>query len=209
MLVDQAYRGGLFRGPRRDPKHQPVVWTLDGSSRLRSYTLAELRSDLSRQDVADKGETLATGQVPPMAIDGRGRHYGVRWDASKMMLFVDPKGDALRTRPALADNVSRMVLAPDGASFLVVYDAATPFAALHDAETLEDRWSFSTGMSPSDVAWSDDGKRIAFAGVNGAVVVDASTGKVLRRRCGLAFGVSGGPPQSALQTLGQRSMCEL
>src|SRR5690606_27051006 len=25
MLVDQAYRGGLFRGPRRDPKHQPVV----------------------------------------------------------------------------------------------------------------------------------------------------------------------------------------
>ena len=61
IVADQSYRTGLLAsGP---PSHKDaVLWTLDSGNRLRYYTLAELRSDSSVDEVKSKIGPPAAGR---------------------------------------------------------------------------------------------------------------------------------------------------
>jgi hypothetical protein len=207
IIADQSYRTGLLTsGP---PSHEDaVLWTLDSGNRLRYYSLAELRSDLSVDEVKAKAIDLKPGQIAPLALDRSGRHYGIRWNGSQMELFVD-LGQHVRSKSIADGSVSEIVPADDGKSFLAVHQRSGGMAiAVYDSETLTERWTLSTGQFHSEVAWSPDGQYVGVAAQTGAVVHAAKSGEAVHQRCGLEFEVVGTAPSTAFSTVNQRTLCE-
>jgi hypothetical protein len=80
--------------------------------------------------------------------------------------------------------------------------------AVFRSDTLEENWSFSSGVFHSDISWSPDGRYVAVAAQTGAVVRAADSGEAVLQRCGLEFEALGTPPTTALQTINQRTICE-
>lgn len=206
IVADQSYRLGLMQPV---PPSAAVLWTLDGTNRLRLYTLDELRGGLSRNALELRGESLPHGQAAPLAIDRRGRHYGIRWNGSQLELFV-AKDKNVEARAVPSGDISQIVPAPNGKRFLVVFNrAGTVSVSVHDTKALKPLWSYSTGVLNNDVSWSDDGDLIGLAANTGAVLLDAKTGNPVARRCGLEFSSVSSPPANAFTNFGQRSLCEL
>ncbi len=207
IVPDASYRAGLLRkGPEKHAS--AVLWTLDGSNKLRYYTLDELRSDLSADEIRAKGTDLKPGQVAPLAIDRNGRSYGVRWNGTKMELFVD-LGAHIRSKPIPDGSISELVPAEDGSAVLAVHNRTGGMAiTLYDAEELNERWSFATGTFHSDLVWSPDGRYVGIAAQTGVSVRDARSGEAVHQRCGLDFEAVGTPPNTAFSTVNQRTMCE-
>ncbi|MCH9686940.1 MAG: WD40 repeat domain-containing protein [Deltaproteobacteria bacterium] len=207
IVADQSFRSGLLaKGTLDHP--EAIMWSLDSGNVLRHYTLEELRSDLSHADVQAKGKPIPTGKVAPLAIDRFGRHYGVRWNGSTMELFVD-FGRHLETKVSATGDVSTIVPSPSGHRFVAVHQRGQSTSlSVHDSETLEESWSFATGVFNNEVVWSPDGRFVAVAANTGAVVLDAKDGKPVQRRCGIEFTAVGAPPNTAFNSLNLRSMCE-
>lgn len=207
IVADQSFRAGLLAKGAEGPK-DAVMWTLDSGNKLRHYTLEELRKDPSQDAVMAKGEPIPPGKVAPLAIDRFGRHYGVRWNGSTMELFVD-FGRHLKTQVSATGDISTIVPSPSGDGFVSIHQRGQSTSlALHDSETLEERWSFSTGVFNNEVVWSPDGRYVAVAASTGAVVLDAKSGKPVQRRCGVEFEAVAAAPASAFNSLNLRSMCE-
>lgn len=207
IVADQSYRTGLLTsGP---PKHEDaVLWTLDSGNRLRYYTLAELRSDLSVDEVKGKAIDLKPGQIAPLALDRNGRQYGIRWNGSHMELFVD-LGQHVRSKAIADGSVSEIMPADDGKSFIAVHQRSGGMAiAVYDSDTLTEQWSLSTGQFHSEVVWSPDGQYVGVAAQTGAVVRAAKSGESVHERCGLEFEVLGTAPSTAFSTVNQRTLCE-
>lgn len=207
IVPDASYRAGLLR---KGPQNQPnaVLWTLDSSNRTRYYTLEELRSDLSADEIKAKGIDLKSGQVAPLAIDRNGRSYGVRWNGSKMELFVD-LGAHIRSKPIADGSISEILPAEDGSALLAVHNRTGGMAiTMYDAEELGERWSFATGTFHSDLVWSPDARYVGVAAQTGVSVRSAATGEAVHQRCGLDFEALGTPPNTAFSTVNQRTMCE-
>ncbi|MCX4242616.1 lactonase family protein [Paraliomyxa miuraensis] len=207
IVADQSFRSGLLT--HGSPGHEDaVMWTLDSGNRLRHYTLAELRGDLSQDAVMAKGDPIPPGKVAPLAIDRLGHHYGVRWNGSTMEMFVD-FGAHLKTKISASGDVSAIEPSPSGKHFVAVHQRGQNTSlSVHDTETLEEQWSFSTGVFNNEVVWSPDGRFVAVAANTGAVVLDARTGKPVQRRCGIEFQAVGAAPSTAFNSLNLRSMCE-
>ena len=207
IVADQSFRAGLLA--EGTPRHKDaVMWTLDSGNKIRHYGLEELRSDLDQKDVMAKGEAIAAGKVAPLAIDRFGRHYGVRWNGSTMELFVD-FGRELKTKVSASGDISTIVPSPSGKRFVAIHQRGQNTSmSVHDSETLEESWSFSTGVFNNEVVWSPDGRYVAVAANTGAVVLDAKTGEAVQRRCGIEFEALGAPPTTAFNSLNLRSMCE-
>lgn len=207
IVADQAFRSGLLANGA--PGHEDaVMWTLDSGNRLRHYGLAELRGDPSQEAVMAKGDPIPSGKVAPLAIDRFGRHYGVRWNGSTMELFVD-FGAHLKTKISASGDISSIEPSPSGKHFVAVHQRGQNTSlSVHDTETLEEQWSFSTGVFNNEVVWSPDGRFVAVAANTGAVVLDAKTGKPVQRRCGVEFEAVGAAPSTAFNSLNLRSMCE-
>ena len=207
IVADQSYRTGLLRTGPKD--HQDaVLWTLDSGNKLRWYTLSELRSDLSAAEIKNKGVDLKQGQIAPLAIDRMGRSFGVRWNGTKMELFVD-YGGHVRSKAIVDGSVSEIIPAEDGEMFVAVLQRTGGNAiAVFRSDTLEENWSFSSGVFHSDIGWSPDGRYVAVAAQTGAVVREAESGEAVLQRCGLEFEALGTPPTTALQTINQRTICE-
>ncbi len=206
IVADESHRLGILRPA---PPSDLVMWTIDGSNKLREYTLDELRSDLSREQMDDMGKELKRGQPAPLAIDRRGRHYGVRWNGSELELFVD-LGKRLGTKAVPSSDVNHILPSPDGSRFLVAFNRAGAVSiAVHETETLEPLWSYATGVFNNDTSWSADGRYVGLAATTGAVLLDAATGEPVRKRCGLKFVALSAPPPNAFNTPNQRSLCEL
>lgn len=212
ILSDRAYRSGLFSARASD---EPVMWTLDGGNRLRSYRLEDLRGDLSREVSGDRGKVLPGSEPVPLAIDTQGRHYGVRWNGQRMELYVREvdgvRGEATQARTGAlsGDSVTQIVPSPSGDRFVAVTGSGPNVAVrAYDAQTLEEVWSFSTGVHNSDLVWSPDGRFVGVAAMTGAVVLDAASGAPVRRRCGLDFQVSAAPPTNPFGVLDRPSLCE-
>lgn len=206
IVADQSFRAGLLA--KGVAGHEDaVMWTLDSGNRLRHYTLEELRKDPSHDAVMAKGDVIPPGKVAPLAIDRFGRHYGVRWNGSSMELFVD-FGPHLKTQVSSNGDISAIVPSPSGERFVSVHQRAQNTSlSLHDTESLEERWSYSTVFN-NEVVWSPDGRYVAVAASTGAVVLDVETGKPVRRRCGVEFAAVAAAPSTAFNTLNLRSMCE-
>jgi hypothetical protein len=207
IVADQSFRAGLL--VKGIPGHEDaVMWTLDSGNKLRHYTLEELQKDPSQDVVMAKGETIPPGKVAPLAIDRYGRHYGVRWNGSTMELFVD-FGKHLKTQVSATGDISTIVPSPSGGSFVSIHQRGQSTSlAMHNSETLEEEWSFSTGVFNNEVVWSPDGRFVAVAANTGAVVLDAKTGKPVQRRCGVEFEAAASAPATAFNSLNLRSMCE-
>ncbi|MCA9709694.1 MAG: WD40 repeat domain-containing protein, partial [Myxococcales bacterium] len=207
IVADQSFRAGLLS--KGAPGHEDaVMWTLDSGNRLRHYSLEELRSDPSQEAVMAKGEPIPPGKVAPLAIDRLGRHYGVRWNGSTMELFVD-FGKHLQTKVSASGDVSAIVPSPSGKRFVAIHQRGQSTSlSVHDSATLDEQWSFATGVFNNEVEWSPDGRYVAVAANTGAVVLDAKTGKPVQQRCGIEFEALGAPPATAFNSLNLRSMCE-
>lgn len=207
IVADQSFRAGLLvKGI--EGHEDAVMWTLDSGNKLRHYTLEELRKDPGQDVILAKGDAIAPGKVAPLAIDRFGRHYGVRWNGSTMELFVD-FGRHLKTQVSATGDISTIVPSPSGDRFVSIHQRGQSTSlSLHDSETLEERWSFSTGVFNNEVVWSPDGRFVAVAASTGAVVLDAKTGKPVQRRCGVEFEATAAAPATAFNSLNLRSMCE-
>jgi hypothetical protein len=210
-LSDRAHRSGLL-APRASD--EPVIWTLDARNRLRHYRLEDLEGDLSREATQSRGELLPSGEAVPLAIDAVGRQYGVRWNGKSLEVFVkDAAGgrETARTRggASMRDNVTQIVPSPRGDRFVVVTGSGqNVLVRAYDAQSLEELWSYSTGVPNTDLVWSSDGGLVGIAAMTGAVLLDAGSGKSLRRRCGAGFTVSAAPPANAFAVLDRPSLCE-
>jgi hypothetical protein len=207
IVADQSFRAGLLaKGtPERE---DAIMWTLDSGNRLRHFGLDELRSDPSQDVIMAKGDAIAPGKVAPLAIDRFGHHYGVRWNGSTMELFVD-SGRSLQTKVSASGDISAVVPSPSGEHFVAIHQRGQSTSlSVHASDTLEELWSFSTGVFNNEVVWSPDGRYVAVAANTGAVVLDAKTGKAVQRRCGVEFEAAGAAPSSAFNSLNLRSMCE-
>jgi len=207
IIADQSYRTGLLRtGPKDHEK--AVLWTLDSANRLRWYTLSELRSDLSAAEVKNKAVDLKQGQIAPLAIDRVGRSFGVRWNGTKMELFVD-YGGHMRSKALVDGSVGEIIPAEDGEMFAAVLQRSSGNAiSVFRSDTLEEAWSFSSGVFHSDIAWSPDGRYIGVAAQTGAIVREAESGEAVMQRCGLEFEALGTAPSTALQVINQKTICE-
>ena len=105
--------------------------------------------------------------------------------------------------------ISTIVPSPSGDSFVSIHQRGQSTSlSLHDSESLEERWSYSTGVFNNEVVWSPDGRYVAVAANTGAVVLDAKTGKPVQRRCGVEFEAVAAAPATAFNSLNLRSMCE-
>ena len=204
-VADQAYRMGLL-----DTKSEtdPLLWTLDGSNKMRQYSRKDLRSDLSREATLERGTALKNGQPAPLAVDRKGRHYGVRWTGSQLELFVERSGKTA-SKPVPSGDVNQIIPSPDGTRFLAVFNRAGAIsAAVHETSSLTPLWSYSTGVFNTDVSWSADGSLVGMAAQTGAILLDSESGRPVRLRCGLAFTAVGAPPPNAFSNVNQRSLCE-
>lgn len=206
IVADQSFRAGLLKG---DKEHkEAVLWTLDGTNAMRHYTLEELRADLEHSAVNDKAVPLPTGKVAPVAIDSKGRSYGVRWNGTTMELFVD-YGERVDTVAAPAGDIGLIVPSPGGKMFVAVHQRGQNASISgHMTESLEERWSYSPGVFSNEIVWSPDGRYVAVAGNTGAAVLDARTGEVVQQRCGINFEQVGAAPPTAFNAINVRSMCE-
>jgi len=207
IVADTAYRTGLL-GAGPGAHQDAVLWTLDSANRLRFYTMAELRSDLSDEAVKRKAIDLATGQVAPLTLDRTGRQYGVRWNENRMEIFIDD-GKQVRSRPVGEGSVNEIHPSADGERFLaVIQRAAAMMVAVFDSGDLAERWTMSSGPFHSDLVWSPDGAYVGIAAQTGAVVRHAESGDIAYQRCGLDFQVTGTAPNTALSSVNQRTICE-
>ena len=96
------------------------MWSLDSGNHVRFYTLAELRSDLSVDEIKQKAIDLKPGQIAPLAIDAKGRQYGVRWNGSRMEVFVD-NGEHVRSKAIGDGSVNELWPTADGKRFFAVH----------------------------------------------------------------------------------------
>jgi WD40 repeat protein len=204
LVNDGATRFGLLRA---SSSSDPVLWTLDGSSKLRHYTRDQLERGLSNEEVEDLAESLKQGQPVPLALGRDGRQYGARYEAGNYELFVD-LGDKLHAIKAPTQNITAMHVAPDGETVAAVSTGTNSSVTLLDAQTLETKWTFGGGGFVTDLVWSPDGKFLGLATQTGAVVLDAGTGEIASKRCGLGFQVVHAPPSTAFSTINQRAVCE-
>jgi hypothetical protein len=206
IIADSSFRCGLL-APGKG-KGGAVAWTLDSANKIRRYTMADLEADLTREGIDKLGKDLGAGKVAPLAIDRFGRHYGVRWNGSGMEVFVD-LGKHIKSAPAPAGDITQIIPSRDGTRFLAVHQRGQSTSlSMHDADTLEERWSYSTGIFNNEVEWSPDGRIVAIAANTGAALLDARTGEAVRRRCGVEFRSSGSPPSTAFNGVNLRSLCE-
>jgi hypothetical protein len=206
LLSDRAYRAGLLRA---NATGDPLLWTLDASNRLRSYRLDDLRAEPSREATRELGSPLPSSEPIPLAIDRDGLHYGVRWNGRSMEIYVRDLAGRTRSGAIAGDNVGQIVPSPKGDRFVAVVGSGANVAMrAYDAQTLEETWSYSTGVQQHDLVWSSDGRLVGIAASNGAVLLDAASGEPLRRRCGLGFRVSPAPPPNPFAALDRPSLCE-
>lgn len=207
-IVGDTYRLGILR-PK--PPSDVVLWSLQAANnKMRQFTLEQLRSDLTVAETNALGVDLEAGQSPPLAVDPLGRHYGVRWNGTALEMFVREGKETLASRSMPSNDINQILPSPKGDRFLAVLNRSGSISvSMHDTETLESQWSYSTGVFNNDTAWSDDGRFVAFSANTGAVLLDVATGEPVLSRCGLRFATLGAPPSTAFSSPNQKSICEL
>jgi hypothetical protein len=207
-IVGDTYRLGILK-PK--PPNDVVLWSLQAANnKMRQFTLDQLRSDLTVAETEALGVALEAGQSPPLAVDPLGRHYGVRWNGTALEMFVREGKETLASRSMPSNDINQILPSPTGDRFLAVLNrSGSVSVSMHDTETLESQWSYSTGVFNNDTAWSDDGRFVAFSANTGAVLLDVATGEPVLSRCGLRFAALGAPPSTAFSSPNQKSICEL
>jgi hypothetical protein len=196
ILPDDARRSGLYS---KSAGGGAVLWTAGNDSKLRSYTLAELRRGLTADEVLKKGEFLPPGNL--LTIDRVGNRYVSSSGRLTVSRGVQTKTIELPTEFIVPSWNGRMMLAMQG-------DRDGVRVTAYDTTALEETWTHRVSTFPNAVAWTRDGGYVALASDAGGVVLDGRTGKSIGFRCGLDFEKKGAPPPDAFNQSGLRSVCE-
>jgi hypothetical protein len=196
ILPDDARRSGLFS---KGAGGGAVLWTFGNDTKLRTYTLAELRRGLTQDEVLQKGEFQPPGNL--LAIDRLGNRYVSASGRISVSRGVNTKTIELPTETIMPSFDGKMMLAMQG-------DRDGVRVTAYDTAKLEEKWTHHVSTFPNSAAWTRDGSYVALASDAGGVVLDAKTGKPIGHRCGLDFEKKGAPPPDAFNQTGLRSMCE-
>lgn len=170
------------------------AWTLDGSGRLRNFTLAQLREGIDTKTATSGGEVLSFGMPEQFAVDSKGQQYWVRTNGSRPTLHVErgTKSDEVELSTGF---IVRLNPSPDGRRVAVVQQRdVNQVITVLDSETLQPLWA--QPLPPiNGLAWSDASERVAVpASFGGGVVFDGKDGSSAASRCGLAFEARRSPP---------------
>lgn len=206
-IVSDVSKMGIMRPA---PPSDILLWTqLASGNKVRSYTLDQLRGDLTLEEMKSLTVELDVGRSSALAIDPLGQEYGVRWNGSSLELFVSKDQETLASAPLRSNEINQILPSPQGDRFLAVLNHQGVISAvMHDSKTAESLWSYASGEFSSDTSWSDDGRFVAISGGTGAVLLDAHTGKPVVSRCGLQFRAVSAPPSNAFAFNNQHSICE-
>lgn len=170
------------------------AWTVDGTGRLRSFTLAQLREGIDTQTAMAGGELPSFGLAEQLAIDGQGQRFWVRTSGSRPTLHVE-RGTQSDEVELSTGFVAWLRPSPDGRRVAVVQQRDINLViTVLDSETLQPLWA--QPLPPvNGLTWSDGSERVAVpASFGGGVVFDAADGSPEAKRCGLAFERRRSPP---------------
>ncbi len=182
VIADGGFSSGLIAA---DKASEPALWTLDGGNVRREYTLAEIRGDLSLEEMTSRGKQPDPGEDFPLFVDGKGRKYFAVAGGTGTNIEIR-QGDKTQTIRTDLIEVAMIVPSADG-SVVAAADSAGALAVYRPGERgALWTWSDPAGMGSVPV-WSADGKWLALAGSGGAVVLDGKTGDVAYRRRVLGF----------------------
>jgi WD40 repeat protein len=189
-VVDDASNRSGFLAAEGDR----ILWTLDSANKYRTYTRAEARGSLSREDMLTRGTVNKT--TPPMAIGYDEMFYTFVSKGTRSELTRNAINEAAVTTFTIPSaSVFSVLPSPDGSKVAVMRD--TGILVMYDTATAKQLWSFSFLQNTSILAWSADSSRIASASFSGAAALSAQTGKSLRTTCAPWFSVRRtAPPNS-------------
>lgn len=187
------------------------TWTLDGTAKLRLFTLAELRGGLDTVSAVNRGEVLGQGYPEQYALDAAGHSWWVRTEGvSRPRLYRGKLGTSQSERDVLLPTgfITMLEPSPEGRRIAIAQSRdASQIVSVYDAETLQLLWA-RPAASVGGIAWSQDGSELAIAGqFAGGVVYGVEDGQVETSRCGLAFQARKTPPVSG-GFFQQLSLCE-
>jgi hypothetical protein len=196
ILPDDSRRSGLFS---RSVGGGAVLWTAGNDSKLRTYSLAELRRGLTPDEVLAKGDLLPPGNL--LAIDRVGNRYVSSSGRLTVARGVQTKTIELASQAVLPSWDGRKMLAMES-------DQDGVRVTAYDTNTLEEAWTHRMSTFANAAAWTRDGRWVALASDAGGVVLGVADGKPIGYRCGLNFERKGAPPRDAFNQSGLRSVCE-
>jgi hypothetical protein len=194
LVAHTASAAGLLTGD-----DGPGMWTHDGS-RLRRFTLAELRAGLTARDVADRG--VDRPATPAWLGDRSGHLY--HWNAQRQQVIITGAAPGEIALPA-GVQVYRIVPAPDGD--LIALQLSTRVIAVYDADG-DERWTRAHPTALNDLAWSPDGSQLIVAGSSGGAIYRGSDGEPVELTCGIWFEKRASPPHDAHLATNEKLVCE-
>ena len=196
ILPDDSRRSGLFS---KNVGGGAVLWTAGNDSKMRTYTLAELRRGLTPDEVLSKGDLLPPGSL--LAIDRVGNRYVSSGGRLTVARGVQTKTIELSTQAIIPSWDGRRMLTMES-------DEDGVRVTAFDTKTLEETWTHRMSTFANAVAWTRDNRWVALASDAGGIVLNVSDGKPIGFRCGLNFERKGAPPKDAFSQSGLRSVCE-
>lgn len=202
-----ASLAGLL-APRDQPLDSWGAWTIDGSGKLRNFTLAQLRPGLNTDAALATGEILSFGAPEQFAVGADKSVYWVRTAGARPTLHVE-RGDQSEELQLRAGFVTMMVPSRDGRRIAVVQQRDPgQVITVYDTASLQPAWAQPI-PAINGMSWSDGSEAVAIpATIGGGVVLDGADGTALTARCGLAFELRYTPPV-VQGFFDQLSVCEL
>ena len=215
VVADGAVRAGFLDGGR-------ALWTIDNRNWLRHYTIAELRAGISSDDVSRRGGLLG---VSAIAVTGGGRLYATTYTAGRTHLTLYPApevpafdrsrdpastprielGSKELARVPMVHGVSLVEVAPAGDRVGLV---SNNVVYVRGGSDLAVGWSYPFPNGVRSLSWNDDGTYLAVTTREGAVVLDAETGKPKSSSCGPHFSARRTPPANLFPPSVTASVCE-
>jgi hypothetical protein len=186
------------------------AWTIDGTAKLRDFSLARLRPGLDIESALQGGEALESGIPEHFARGADGARYWIR-TTTHPTLYVQ-RGKTRRELQLAAGFVVMMVPSHDGTRLALVQQrdpgqVLTVYATEPGAEP-HPLWAQPI-PAINGLSWSDESEAIALAAnLGGGVVLDGDQGTPRTARCGLAFERRHSPPISQ-GLFNQLSVCEI
>lgn len=214
VVADGAQSAGFLAGG--------VLWTFGNQSRLRHYTLAEIRAGISSDSVARHGVVL---NISPLDVGRDGRIFARHYESGRYYLALFPAPELPEPDPSQAEPVVprldlrnkqlAKILVANGITMSEVSPAGQRIAVVSNnvvyvraGDDLEAVWSYPFPNGVRSLSWNAGGTHLAVATRSAAVVLDAATGKPLRTNCGSRFTASSTTPPNLFPPRLTASVCE-
>ena len=177
-----------------------VLWTIDSTNKLRSYSLADLERGMSRAEAMADRTPLP---FSPREIDRQGRFFV---QTPELRRLKGSQTDAVDRSFPMVGSVARILPSPDGDR--VAFVRSDGLISLFDSSSEQPSWSRAFVDAAQSATWSQDGSLLAVATHSGSAVLDAATGNFVHLTCGPLFEVRHAPPVNLVPPAPKISLCE-